>query len=88
MYMYFVVIFKFVLCYILGVLNCAIISFLFSMADGRLLKPTRPAMSLDSTFLQRALGSGGPDGELWVAYTEVCVCALNCTDYAIIKFIH
>jgi hypothetical protein len=26
-------------------------------------------MSLDSTIIQRAFGSGGPDGELWSAYT-------------------
>ena len=42
-----------------------------SMKDGRLLKPTRPAMSIDSTFIQRAFGSGGPDGQLWAAFTEV-----------------
>ena len=41
------------------------------MLDGRLLKPSRPAMSLDSTIIQRAFGSGGPDGELWSAYTVV-----------------
>ena len=43
--------------------------FLYSMENGLLLKPTRPAMSLDSTFTQRAFGKGGPDGELWVGYT-------------------
>ena len=41
------------------------------MMDGRLLQPTRPALSLDSTFVQRAFGSGGPDGHIVVAYTEV-----------------
>ena len=41
------------------------------MLDGRLLKPSRPAMSLDSTIIQRTFGSGGPDGELWSAYTVV-----------------
>ena len=41
------------------------------MEDGRLLKPSRPAMSLDSTIIQRAFESGGPDGELWSAYTVV-----------------
>ncbi len=46
----------------------------YSMSDGRLLKPTRPAMSIDSSFLQMAFGSGGPDGELWAAFSEVCVC--------------
>ena len=49
-----------------------------SMSDGRLLKPTRPAMSVDSTFVRRAFGSGGPDGELWVAFTEVCVSLSVC----------
>ena len=42
------------------------------MSDGRLLKPTRPAMSLDSTFLYRAFGSGGPNGLVSAAFTEVC----------------
>lgn len=42
-----------------------------SMPDGRLLKPTRPVMSLDSTFLYRAFGSSGPNGQLWAAFTEV-----------------
>jgi hypothetical protein len=41
------------------------------MSDGRLLKPTRPVMSLDSTFLYRAFESSGPNGQLWAAYTEV-----------------
>ena len=40
-----------------------------SMEDGLLLKPTRPAMSLDSTFTQRAFGEGGPKGQLWTGYT-------------------
>ena len=43
-----------------------------SMMDGHLLKPSHPAMSIDSTFLQRAFGSGGPDGQLWAAFTLVC----------------
>ena len=43
------------------------------MKDGLLLKPTRPAMSLDATFVYRAFGSGGPKGDITVAYTEVCV---------------
>ena len=47
-------------------------SLLCSMKDGRLLKPTHPAMSIDSTFVQRAFGSGGPDGQLWATFTEVC----------------
>lgn len=42
------------------------------MADGLLLKPTRPAISLDATFVYRAFGSGGPDGDVTIAYTEVC----------------
>ena len=46
-----------------------IILILYSMEDGLLLKPTRPAMSLDSTFTQRAFGEGGPKGELWAGYT-------------------
>ena len=40
-----------------------------SMEDGLLLKPTRPAMSVDSTFTQRAFGQGGPKGQLWAGYT-------------------
>lgn len=43
------------------------------MSDGRLLKPTRPAMSLDSTFLYRAFGQGGPNGQVYAAFTEVAV---------------
>ena len=43
----------------------------YSMMDGRLLQPSRPALSLDSTFLQRAFGSGGPNGRIAAAYTEV-----------------
>ena len=39
------------------------------MEDGLLLKPMRPAMSLDSTFTQRAFGEGGPKGQLWAGYT-------------------
>ena len=41
------------------------------MIDGRLLKPIRPALSLDSTFVQRAFGSGGPNGHLVATFTEV-----------------
>lgn len=41
------------------------------MMDGRLLQPCRPALSLDSTFVQRAFGSGGPDGYVTAAFTEV-----------------
>ena len=45
-------------------------------ADGLLLKPTRPAMSLDATFLYRAFGEGGPNGQVTIAYTEVGSCVL------------
>ena len=41
------------------------------MSNGRLLKPSRPAMSLDSTFLQRAFGKGGPKGRVHVTYSLV-----------------
>ena len=44
------------------------------MKDGRLLKPTRPAMSLDSTFLQRAFDAAGPERQLTAAFTEVLYC--------------
>ncbi len=47
------------------------------MSDGLLLKPTRPAMSLEETFLYRAFGTGGPDGVITVAYTEVCQILYN-----------
>lgn len=43
----------------------------YSMKDGRLLKPTHPAMSLDSTFLRRTFGNKGPDGPMTAAFTEV-----------------
>ncbi len=43
------------------------------MADGLLLKPTKPTMSLDGTFLQRAFGSGGPDGQVYASYSVVSV---------------
>lgn len=46
-------------------------------SDGRLLQPTRPAMSLDSTFVQRAFGTGGPAGQLYVAYTEVSIAVVT-----------
>lgn len=32
------------------------------MADGLLLKPDRPAVNIDSTWIQRTIGSGGPIG--------------------------
>ena len=66
---------------------------MYSMEDGLLLKPTRPAMSLDSTFTQRAFGEGGPRGQLWAGYTVLkdslvsitvlhtyqCICVCDCT---------
>lgn len=44
---------------------------IFSMIDGLLLRPSRPALSIDSTFVQRAFGSGGPNGHIVATYTEV-----------------
>ena len=44
------------------------------MADGRLLKPTRPAMSLDKSFIYRAFGVGDLDGEVYSAHSEVNTC--------------
>ena len=41
------------------------------MRDGLLLKPARPALSLDSTFLKRAFDKNGPDGYVTSTYTEV-----------------
>ena len=41
------------------------------MSDGLLLKPSRPAMSLESMFLQRAFGKGGPKGYVYSTYSEV-----------------
>ena len=41
------------------------------MSDGRLLKPTRPALTVDSSFVYRAFKKNGPDGEVYVAYTQV-----------------
>ena len=43
------------------------------MTDGLLLRPTRPALSIDSTFIQRSFGSGGPQGHITAAFTEVRV---------------
>lgn len=39
--------------------------------DGRILKPSKPMRNIDSSFLQRAFGSGGPSGEVWSTHTEV-----------------
>lgn len=46
------------------------------MPDGRLLKSTYPAMSLDSSFLRRTFGNKGPDGQITAAFTEVTVTKL------------
>ena len=43
------------------------------MIDGRLLRPTCPALGLDSTFIQRAFSSGGPNGHMVATFTEVCM---------------
>ena len=52
-------------------LDVLVENFKYSMSDGRLLKPTHPVMSLDSTFVYRAFHSSGPNGQLWAAFTEV-----------------
>ena len=41
------------------------------MRDGRLLKPSHPAMSADSSFVYRAFNKDGPSGQLYAGYTEV-----------------
>ena len=41
------------------------------MKDGRLLKPSRPAMSINSTFQQRCFDKYGPSGYVWATFTEV-----------------
>jgi len=33
--------------------------------DGKILKPSYPALSIDSTFTFRAFQTGGPDGQVW-----------------------
>ena len=43
------------------------------MSDGRLLKPSYPAMSVDSSFVYRAFNKDGPSGQLYAGYTEVSV---------------
>ena len=47
------------------------------MADGKLLKPTKPTMSLDGSFLLRAFGTGGPDGQVYSSYSEVSGIFIN-----------
>jgi len=39
--------------------------------DGRILKPSRPATAVDSTFAFRAFAAGGPDGQLTSTYTQI-----------------
>jgi len=39
--------------------------------DGRLLKPTYPAKSIDSTFQYRAFGADGPNGFVWDAISVI-----------------
>ena len=43
------------------------------MSDGRLLKPSYPAMSVDSSFVYRAFNKDGPSGQLYAGYTEVSI---------------
>jgi len=40
-------------------------------ADGKILKPSVPATAIDATFAQRAFGTGGPQGELWSAWSDL-----------------
>jgi hypothetical protein len=40
-------------------------------SDGLLLKPDRPAINIDATWLQRAFGSGGPNGDVITTYTAL-----------------
>jgi hypothetical protein len=42
-----------------------------AMKDGRLLKPTYPAKSIDATFLYRAFTADGPNGFVWDALSIV-----------------
>jgi len=40
--------------------------------SGALLRPSKPATAIDSTFLYRSeLTSDGPDGEVWSSFTEL-----------------
>jgi len=39
--------------------------------DGLILKPSRSAVTLDSTFLKQSFGSTGPAGELWTTYNMI-----------------
>ncbi|XP_071096504.1 uncharacterized protein [Haliotis cracherodii] len=41
-------------------------------ADGRILKPTKPAMAIDAQIIQSALGGTvGPVGEVWTTYSNI-----------------
>jgi len=39
--------------------------------DGRILKPTYPARSIDATFQYRAFGANGPNGFVWDAISQI-----------------
>ena len=41
------------------------------MSDGRLLKPTSPTLPVEDSFVFRAFGGDGPDGPVYITYTEV-----------------
>ncbi|ELT88611.1 hypothetical protein CAPTEDRAFT_195295 [Capitella teleta] len=60
--------------------------------DGLILKPSKPAMSLDAQIMQSAFGDyGGPKGELWSTYSTFdhltfgVVFATNMTNYFSVK---
>ena len=38
------------------------------MSDGRLLKPSHPVMSVDSSFVYRSFKKDGPSGQLYAGY--------------------
>nr|XP_006815625.1 PREDICTED: uncharacterized protein LOC102804514 [Saccoglossus kowalevskii] len=40
-------------------------------SDGLLLKPSKPATAIDPQIYRSALGSGGPDGEVWSTYSDI-----------------
>lgn len=53
-------------------------------SDGTLLQPDTPAMAIDAEFVHKAFGTGGVDGEVWMAetllsglYRAVQVIAIN-----------
>jgi hypothetical protein len=39
--------------------------------DGLILKPSKPLRTIDSSFTQRAFGSGGPLGQVWTTHTWI-----------------